>query len=184
VTALLTPRLELRPVTLPVVVAVLEGRRRTDLEAMIGAELPWSWPSRALVEQAFRASLEAVVADPEKRLWGDRLMITREEGVGNGGRRVVGSVVFHGRPGPDGECEIAFGVDDSFQRKGYALEAVEASLGWAFAQPECRVIVAKAMRWDRGSLALLGKLGMKARAEQPAADAAKDTLVFEKSATG
>ena len=171
----MTPRLELRPVTLAVVVAVLEGRRRTDLEAMIGAELPWSWPSRALVEQAFRASLEAVVADPEKRLWGDRLMITREVAP-----RVVGSVVFHGRPGPDGACEIAFGVDDTCQRQGFASEAVHASLDWAFAQPECLVVVAKAMRWDKGSLSLLAKLGMKALAVQPAEDVAKDTIVFEK----
>jgi ribosomal-protein-alanine N-acetyltransferase len=175
VTSLLTERLELRPVTLAVVVAVLEGRRRTDLEAMIGAELPWSWPSRALVEQAFRASLEAVVADPEKRLWGDRLMITREPKP-----RVVGSVVFHGRPGPDGACEIAFGVDDTCQRQGFANEAVQATLDWAFAQPECRVVFARAMRWDKGSLKLLEKLGMKPLAQQPAEDVAKDTIVFEK----
>jgi RimJ/RimL family protein N-acetyltransferase len=174
VTLLLTPRLELRPITLDVVVAVLEGRRRTDLEKLIGAELPWSWPSRALVEQAFRASLEAVVADPEKRLWGDHLMITREASP-----RAIGSVVFHGRPGEDGECEIAFGVEDTCQRQGYAKEAVQASLAWAFEQPECKTVVAKAMRWDRGSLKLLAKLGFVERAEQPGG-IAKDTIVFEK----
>jgi len=175
VTTLHTSRLELRPITLQIVTAVLEGRRRSDLEAMLGAELPWSWPSRALVEQAFRASVEAVVADPETRLWGDRLMITREAAP-----RVVGSVVFHGRPNVNGECEIAFGVDDTCQRQGYASEAVRATLDWAFAQPECRVVMAKAMRWDKGSLKLLTKLGMKQAIDQPAQDVAKDTILFEK----
>jgi ribosomal-protein-alanine N-acetyltransferase len=174
VTPLFTTRLELRPVTLAVVVAVLEGRRRTDLEAMLGAELPWSWPSRGLVEQAFRASLEDVVADPEKRLWGDRLMITREPKP-----RVVGSVVFHGRPDAEGTCEVAFGVDDACQNQGFASEAVKATLDWAFAQPECQRVVGKAMRWDKGSLKLLAKLGMKPREPQPPEDVAKDTIVFE-----
>jgi RimJ/RimL family protein N-acetyltransferase len=173
VASILTPRLELRPVTLPVAVAFIEGRRRPELEALVGAELPWAWPGRALVEQAFHASLDAVVADPDKRLWGDRLMITRDDKP-----RVVGSVVFHGRPGADGECEVAFGVEEQSQRKGYAAEAVKACLDWALAQPECKVVVGRAMKWDKGSLKLLENLGMKPR-ERTEEDRAKDTIAFE-----
>jgi RimJ/RimL family protein N-acetyltransferase len=169
-----TARLELRPVTLPIAVAILEGRRRSELEKIVGAELPWAWPGRALVEQAFRASLDAIVADPETRLWGDRLMVTREAAP-----RVVGSVVFHGRPGPDGECEVAFGVEEQSQRKGYAHEAVSACLDWALAQPECKVVVGSAMRWDKGSLKLLEKLGMKPRPTTEE-ERAKETIAFEK----
>jgi len=65
---------------------------------------------RTLVEQVFRASLDAVRADPETRLWGDRLMVTRE-----GPARVVGSIIFHGRPGADGRCEISYGVEETNQ---------------------------------------------------------------------
>jgi [ribosomal protein S5]-alanine N-acetyltransferase len=166
---LLTPRLELRPISLPLVVAVLEGRRRSDVEAMLGAELPWSWPGRALVEQAFRASLEAIVADPETRLWGDRLMITRDAPP-----RAVGSVVFHGRPKVDGVCEVAYGIEEMSQGRGYATEAVSACLEWALAQPECRVVEARTMRWHKASVHLLEKLGMSKREEQG------DALVYEK----
>jgi ribosomal-protein-alanine N-acetyltransferase len=151
-----TARLELRPVTLPFVVAVLDGRRREEVEKVVGAEMPWAWPGRALLEQVFKASLEAVRAAPEERLWGDRLMVTRE-----GPPRVVGSVVFHGRPSADGTCEIAYGVEESSQRQGYGTEAVTASLAWALAQPECRVVEATTMQWHKGSVRLLEKVGMK-----------------------
>jgi ribosomal-protein-alanine N-acetyltransferase len=153
---LLTERLELRPITLEIAVAVLEGRRRTEIEKLVGAEMPWAWPGRALVEQAFLASLEAIRADPETRLWGDRLMITREEP-----RRVVGSVVFHGRPGPDGRCAIAYGVDEASQKQGYASEALTAIVKWALEQPECKVIEATTTPWHKGSTRVLEKIGMK-----------------------
>jgi len=152
---LLTPRLELRPIPLPLVIAILEGRRRTDIEKIVGAEMPWAWPGRAIVEQAFRASLDAVRADPDGRLWGDRLMITRE-----GPPRVVGSVVFHGRPDAAGTCEIAYGVEESCQRQGYGTEAVRACLTWALDQPECRAVEALTTAWHKGTVRLLEKVGM------------------------
>src|SRR5690606_1005152 len=111
--------------------ALLESRPRSEIERIVGAELPWTWPSRALVDQAFPASLEAIRADPETRLWGDRLMVTREAPA-----RVVGSVIFHGRPGADGVAEVAFGVEDASQGRGYATEALGACIEWALAQPE------------------------------------------------
>ena len=154
--AIFTARLELRPMTLPVVVAVLEGHRRSEIEQLVGAEMPWAWPGTALVEQAFRASLDAIRADPETRLWGDHLMITREEP-----RRVVGSVVFHGRPDAEGRCEIAYGVEETSQKQGYATEALRAVLAWALDQAECRVIEARTSKWHKGSTRVLERVGMK-----------------------
>jgi RimJ/RimL family protein N-acetyltransferase len=142
--------------TISLVRTLLEGGRRTDIEKIVGAEMPWAWPGRALVEQAFRASLEAINADPDKRLWGDRLMITKDEP-----RRVVGSIVFHGRPDADGRCEIAYGVDEASQNKGYGTEALTAVLAWALEQPECRVIVAQTTKWHKASARVLEKVGMK-----------------------
>jgi ribosomal-protein-alanine N-acetyltransferase len=155
-TVLYTARLELRPITLPVVTAVLEGRGRANIEALVGAEMPWAWPGRALVEQVFHASLDAVRKDPDGRLWGDRFAITREAPP-----RVVGSVVFHGKPDTDGVCEIAYGIEDGNQRKGFGTEAVSASIAWALAQPECRVVEATTMAWHKGAVRLLEKIGMK-----------------------
>jgi RimJ/RimL family protein N-acetyltransferase len=171
--ALLTARLELRAVTLPMVVAILEGRRREEIESVVGAAMPWAWPGRALLEQVFSASLEAVRADPEMRLWGDRLMVTRE-----GPPRVVGSIIFHGRPGADGRCEVSYGVEETSQKRGYATEALTATLAWALAQPECRVVEATTAKWHKASARVLEKVGMK-RAGARVHDKSDELIVYE-----
>jgi RimJ/RimL family protein N-acetyltransferase len=171
--ALVTARLELRPVTLAIALVVLEGRRREEIEAVVGAEMPWAWPGRALLEQVFTASIDAVRADPEMRLWGDRLMVTRE-----GPPRVVGSIVFHGRPDADGRCEISYGVEEASQGRGYATEALSATLAWALAQPECRVIEARTAEWHKASARVLEKVGMK-RAGKRTLAASGEMVVYE-----
>jgi RimJ/RimL family protein N-acetyltransferase len=150
---LFTPRLELRPITLGVVEAVMLGER-ARVEDIAGARLPEAWPGRALIERAFSVSLDAIRADPEKRLWGDRLMVTRDAEA-----RVVGSIVFHGRPGEDGLCEVGYGVEESSQRQGYATEGVGAAVAWALAQPETRVVQAATFGWHVPSLRVLAKTG-------------------------
>jgi len=154
--SLLTPRLELRPVTLETVTALVESRPRAEIEAIVGAEMPWTWPSRALVDQAFPVSIDAIRADPEARLWGDRLMVTREAPA-----RVIGSVLFHGRPGADGMAEVAYAVEDGSQGHGYATEALTACIAWALSQPECRCVRASTTGWHRASKKLLEKVGMR-----------------------
>ncbi len=175
--ALVTARLELRPVTLPIAVAVLEGRRREEIEAVVEAEMPWTWPGRALVEQVFRASLDDIRADPETRLWGDRLMVTRE-----GPPRVVGSIIFHGRPGADGRCEISYGVEETNQNRGYATEALTACLAWALAfQPDMsryRGHHDGGRRATKASARVLEKVGMK-RAGKRRHETNGEMLVYE-----
>lgn len=162
-----TPRLELVPITLAMVEAVMLGRRE-DAEALVAARMPERWPNRELVERAFTASLDAIRAQPEVRLWGDRVMVVRPRGgVGaaedaprEGGARVVGSVVFHGRPDDEGIAEIAYGVEESSQGQGYATEAVRACIDWALAQPPVRAVQAATFPWHRPSLRVLEKAGM------------------------
>ena len=171
-TPIRTARLELRPVTLPIAVAVLEGRPRAEIEELVGASMPWAWPARALVEQVFRGSAADVRADPEARLWGDRFAVTLE-----GRPRVVGSVIFHGRPGPDGVAEVAFGIDDSSQGQGYGLEAVSACIAWALEQPECSCIRASTNAWHDASKRVLDRAGLKVVAKNPSPNG--DVLVHE-----
>jgi RimJ/RimL family protein N-acetyltransferase len=149
-----TPRLELVPMTLEMVEAVMLGDRERAEQAA-SASLPPAWPNRDLIERAFTASLEAVRADPEKRLWGDRLLIARE-----GSRRVLGSVVFHGRP-DDGVAEIGYGVEEASQRIGLATEATGACVEWALAQESVVAVQATTMPWHRASLRVIEKIGMR-----------------------
>jgi RimJ/RimL family protein N-acetyltransferase len=173
--ALVTPRLVLEPVTLPIVEAAFRGDRLA-IEAAVGARVPEAWPGRALVERAFCASLDDIRADPETRLWGDRLMITRGEGAQE--RIVVGSVVFHGRPS-DGDAEVGYGVEESWQRCGYASEATRICVEWALAQAGIRRVTATTPPWHQASIRVLEKSGF-VRVGTEAHDMLGEVLRFER----
>jgi RimJ/RimL family protein N-acetyltransferase len=150
-----TPRLILEPMTLPLVEAVFRGDRAA-LEEIAGAKIPAAWPGRALIERAFSASLEAIRVDPETRLWGDRLMITREGAQ----RLVVGSIIFRGRPDETGVAEVGYGVEESWQGKGIASEGTLAAVEWALAQTGVRLVTATTPPWHSASIRVLEKSGL------------------------
>lgn len=150
-----TSRLSLLPITLEVVEAVLEDRR-ADVEALLDAKLPSAWPGRALIERAFWVSLEHVRANPEVRLWGDRVMVTREPPF-----KIVGSVVFHGAPDAEGAVEVAYGVEEESQGRGYATEAVGVSVAWALSHPHVHVVRAATPPWHVPSKRVLEKCGFR-----------------------
>ena len=119
---MITERLELLPVTVSLVEAVLAGDR-ARLEGLVNARCPVSWPNRALIERAFYADVEAIKQDPTSRLWGDRVMITRGET-----RRVVGSVDLGAKEAGRHNFEWALGSKAA--DAGYTFR-VAASLGKA-----------------------------------------------------
>jgi RimJ/RimL family protein N-acetyltransferase len=151
--ALETARLRLVPITLEVVEAVLR-RDRAAAEAIAGATLPDAWPNDDLVARAFPASIEAIRAAPDVRLWGDSLVLPRE-----GPRRVLGSVVFHGRP-DDGVAEVGYGIEEGSRGRGLAAEATLACVEWALAQPGIVAVQATTFPWHHASLGVIRKLGM------------------------
>jgi RimJ/RimL family protein N-acetyltransferase len=118
----------------------------------VDARLPGQWPNRDLVERAFSADLVAIRADPDHRLWGDRVMIDRAL------RRVVGSVVFHGGP-EDGVVEVAYGVERDAQGKGYATEGVRVQVAWALTQHGVSLVKATTFPIHRASRRVLEKCG-------------------------
>jgi RimJ/RimL family protein N-acetyltransferase len=168
-----TDRLELVPITLPMVEAVFRGARE-EAEAIAGARLPEAWPGAALIERAFTASLEDIRRDPERRLWGDRLMILRE----NDESLIIGSVVFHGLP-DDGVAEVAYGVEQGRQSQGYATEATRAAVVWALAEPGIVAVRATTATWHRASLRVIEKIGMRLCGTREH-DMLGELLVFER----
>ncbi len=171
---LVTPRLSLEPVTLDLVEAVFRGDRQA-LERIASARVPEAWPGKALVERAFSASLERIRENPELRLWGDRLMITREET-----RLVVGSVVFHGRPDESGIAEIGYGVEERYQNQGLATEATRACVEWALSQPGVRAVTATTPPWHTASIRVLEKSGL-VRVGSEEHDALGEVVRFERA---
>lgn len=172
-----TSRLLLVPMSLPMLEAVL-ANQRAKAEAMIGASFPDAWPGEELISRAFPYSMDALRAEPERRLWGDSLVVRRD--LSGGRPRVVGSVIFHGRP-DDGIAEVGYGIDDDARGQGVATEATSACVEWALREPGITAVQATTFPWHLASLAVIRKLGM-----QPAGTREHDTLgellVFERRA--
>jgi ribosomal-protein-alanine N-acetyltransferase len=177
-TTLRTPRLELVPMTLAMVEAVMLGRR-DESEGLAQARMPERWPNRELIERAFPVSLEDLRSAPEARLWGARVMVAGSMPE----RRVVGSIVFHGKPGEDGIAEIAYGVEEGSQRRGYATEAVSACVAWALAQDGVRAVRAVTFAWHHPSLRVIANVGMTPVGARDH-ETMGEMLVFERRSSG
>ncbi len=157
--------------------------REAELQELVEATLPYPWPGRTLIERAFCADLNAIREDPEHRLWGDRFVVgladrddprrrhnaevERGERPDDGSqldeatrsRRVLGSVIFHGRPDLEGVVEVAYGIERHSQGQGVASEALSAQVQWALGQRGVRTVRATTPPWHAGSRRVLEKCG-------------------------
>ena len=170
--ALETERLRLVPMTLPVVEAVL-CHDRAAAELAAGAAFPEAWPNDDLIARAFPYSLAAIRAAPDVRLWGDSLVLLREDPP-----RVIGSVVFHGKP-DDGIAEVGYGIEDGSRGFGFATEATRACVEWALGHDEIAAVQATTFPWHHASLGVIRKLGMMQVGTRQH-DILGDLLVFER----
>ena len=146
-----TERLELVPITVEMVEAIFRDDRRA-CEQLARASMPEAWPGKALVERAFSTSLDEIRREPERLLWGDHLVLDPRE------RRVVGSVVFHGRPDDGGCTEVGYGIEAASQGHGYATEALASAIAWAF-EAGATCISAATPTWHSASIRVLEKCG-------------------------
>ncbi|HRC59165.1 MAG: GNAT family N-acetyltransferase [Myxococcales bacterium] len=171
-----TPRFSLVPITLPMLEAVVTNHRALA-EQLAGAVFPDEWPGEDLIARAFPYSLEAVRADPQRRLWGDSLVVRPAQARG-WPPRVVGSVIFHGRP-EDGVAEVGYGVESDSRGQGVATEATLACVEWALGEPGICAVQATTFPWHLASLAVIRKLGMELMTTRDH-DTLGELLVFER----
>jgi RimJ/RimL family protein N-acetyltransferase len=180
---LTTQRLRLVRITLPMIEGVM-NRDRAAAEAALdevlraegaatGAKFPEAWPNEELVARAFPFSLDAIRAAPDTRLWGDSLVLPLE-----GPPRVIGSVVFKGRP-PDGVAEVGYGIEDGSRSLGFATEATRACVDWALAQEGIAAVQATTFPWHHASLGVIRNVGM-AQCGTRDHDVFGELLVFER----
>ena len=74
---------------------------------------------------------------------------------------VVGSCGFKGPPTADRMVEIAYGVAADHQSRGYATEAAEALVAYAFSSGEVRVVRAHTFSDANASTRVLEKCGFR-----------------------
>lgn len=70
----------------------------------------------------------------------------------------VGHCAFKGPPGADGCVEIAYAVEPIFQGKGFATEAAQAMVAFAFDHPEVQRVVAHTLPESNASTRVLSKV--------------------------
>jgi RimJ/RimL family protein N-acetyltransferase len=152
-----TARLELIAATLEMARAERDDRARLEWQHGIRLAIPWPPP---LNDEATLAwAISVLEANPNSTGWGFWYFCLpggdREPAVaiGNGG--------FKGPPTPDGTVEIGYSILEEHQRRGYASEAVEALVHWAFDGPGVRRVIAETYPVLIGSLGVLRKLGFR-----------------------
>jgi ribosomal-protein-alanine N-acetyltransferase len=126
----------------------------------IGAQVP-AWLADELAG-ALAIWLARWASDPSAAEWMARAMVLPMAD----GRRVVGSVGFHGPPDDQGRLEVGYSVDPPYRRKGFAREAVTAMFDWAHEQHGVTRFVASISPTNEPSLALARQFGFVKVGEQ------------------
>jgi ribosomal-protein-alanine N-acetyltransferase len=142
-----TARLEL----VPLPVRLLEALLRGDVEAAsaeVGARVPrWLANDPSHLTQL---QLAGQAAQAEGFQGFGRLIVLASE---DGGRRVIGSIGFHGPPDHRGRLEVGSRIHLCHRGRGYALEAMTGLLDWATQRfGITRFVVAIQLRREPGDL--------------------------------
>lgn len=119
---------------------------REQMEVMIASE------TDAELQKAYREMLEGCRRNPDRWEWHAMWMIELPDGTH------IGDLCFKGLDA-SGTAEIGYGILEEYQGQGYATEAVQAALRWAFLRPEVKEIEAETDPENKASQRVLEKCG-------------------------
>jgi RimJ/RimL family protein N-acetyltransferase len=125
-------------------------QKREEVLAMVDAMSP---EERAQVSADWLARVHSSTA-PDPWTHGFTL-------VHRGSGTAVGTCGFKGPPAADGVVEIAYGVNPNHQGKGYATEAAEALVRFAFSDARVRMVQAHTLPEAGASTRVLTKCGFR-----------------------
>ena len=153
---LTTPRLDLHPLPLTVIDAVLDG----DL-ARARTLVPYDVTDATFAEDGYvlRLRQAQLRADPTELPWLYRAAVLR------GGREVVARGGFHAPPDEEGTVEIGYSVQPAWRRQGLATELAAGLLGWAREQGAVRCLASTSPD-NAASQAVIARLGFVRTGEQ------------------
>ncbi len=104
--------------------------------------------------KAYTEMLEGCLEHPEQWDWYAMWMIENEAGIN------IGDLCFKGYE-DDKNPEVGYGINDEFQGKGYATEAVKLALEWAFGHLGVMAVEAETDPDNIASQKVLEKCGFK-----------------------
>ena len=149
----LTPRLELIPGNLELILAEINNRGR--LEQLLDARVPDAWPPENNDASTQAYFLTHLTEDPDAVGWWLWYIVLHQPA----GRVLIGGGGFKGRPNAEGVVETGYSVLAEFHNQGYGTEAIAGLVGWAFSHPEVTAVIAETFPSLPASMRLLGKLG-------------------------
>jgi RimJ/RimL family protein N-acetyltransferase len=100
--------------------------------------------------------------DPTVQPWLGRVIVLDDER----GRRVIGSIGFHGPPDEGGRVEIGYRVDPDHRRQGVATEVVQALFEWAHREHGVTRFRAATAPGNLASQAVLARFGFRQKGLQ------------------
>lgn len=104
------------------------------------------------LQAAYTEMLSGSLAHPEQRNWYAIWMIELEDGTH------IGELCFKGLD-ENGVAEIGYGIAERYQNQGFATEAVQAVVAWAFGDPDVTAIEAETDAGNIASQRVLEKCG-------------------------
>ena len=125
---------------------LLEPMMDDQMQALIDNE------TDAHMKAAYAEMLAACREKPAARQWCAAWSICQKDGT------MVGDLCFKGAP-VYGEVEVGYGIAEAFQGQGYATEAVNAAVDWAFTQPDVYYVTAETEPGNATSQRVLQKAG-------------------------
>ena len=127
------------------------------LAKALGVDVPTEWPPQFYDDDAVRYTLDSLRRIPDHGGWTFYYLLLhatderRATAIGTGG--------FKAPPDEQGEVELGYGVLPSYQRQGYATEAVHAMTDFAFADPRVQAVVGQTLPSLIPSIGVLEKAG-------------------------
>ncbi len=119
---------------------------REQMEAFIAVQ------SDEILKTAYTEMLDGCLTHPEQWEWYAIWMIELKDGTH------IGDLCFKGLS-EEGITEIGYGIEEDYQRCGYATEAVSALTDWAFKQPGVTCVTAETEERNTASQRVLDKAG-------------------------
>lgn len=144
-------RLFLVPATKELTRADLAGR--ASLAQALGCAVPENWPPDHYARPAVEWVLQRL-DHGQARGWHTWYLVLRQEAT-----ELAGVCGFKGRPDTAGSVEVSYALLSQFHRQGFATEAVNRLVEWAFSHPRVTEVCAETLPGLLASIRVLEKCG-------------------------
>ncbi len=148
-----TQRLELLPCSLEVAQAAI-AKNTPLVEKHLAAFVPEEWYT-ADVQGFLPTYMKMLEADPSHLGYGVWLIIRTDDST------LIGDVSFGGKSEVEDSLELGYEVLRAYHNQGYATEAVQALVDFAFTQLEIKKVTAHTPEDNAASIQIMEKLGMQ-----------------------